>query len=140
MKLSKIIEMLQVDLATNGDAKTVGICVAVGLNQKRRIDAFSNIEVCRDDANYPTGMTYIVGDYLPVRQADPLMSNVIMMKGHSHASSNDAQDTMAGTRSIPGFIAGYIDNKEHRVISFHIDTHPEMALKPSQQRVQLTMP
>ncbi len=64
---------------------------------------------------------------------------VIMMQGHSNSSHQDAQDTLAGIKSIPGFFAGYIENKEHRVISFHVDTHPNSALVKRQQRVELAL-
>ncbi|WP_432263359.1 hypothetical protein [Cupriavidus sp. TMH.W2] len=42
-----------------------------------------------------------------------------------------AQDALAGVSAIPGYVFGYIDEKERRTITFHEDTAPNQELPSS---------
>lgn len=65
--------------------------------------------------------------------------NVIMMTGQKNESHDAANDMMNGLKAIPGFVAGYIDTKEFRVVSFHADSHPSSPLGKGQQRVDFSL-
>lgn len=64
--------------------------------------------------------------------------NVIMMTGQKNESHDAAEDILNGLKAIPGFVAGYIDKKEFRVVSFHTDSHPSIPLGKGQQRVHFS--
>lgn len=59
----------------------------------------------------------------------------IKMRGSPHPTLGEAQDGLAGVRTIPGFLFGYVDEKQNRVISFHADTHPSSPVVKGQERV-----
>jgi hypothetical protein len=46
----------------------------------------------------------------------------------------DAQDQLHGLSHMPGFVFGYVDDKENRVVAFFLDTYPDSALVPGQRR------
>lgn len=55
--------------------------------------------------------------------------------GAAHAEIGDAQDNFAAVKVIPGFVFGYIDAKENRVVSFH-QVSPGGQLQRGQQMVE----
>lgn len=64
---------------------------------------------------------------------------VIMMSGKKNNSHAEAQDVLAGLKAVPGFLAGYIDEKEYRVVSFHEDAQPSSTLCAGQKRVDFSL-
>lgn len=70
------------------------------------------------------------------------MSNtvtLIKVVSTSYSSHEEAEDAMAGVRSIPGFHFGYVDPKEFRTVSFHDDTDPRSPLIRGTQRVTVAI-
>lgn len=63
----------------------------------------------------------------------------IKMKGQKNDSHEEAQDVLAGLKALPGFVAGYIDEKECRVVSFHEDAQPSSTLCAGQSRVEFSL-
>lgn len=61
----------------------------------------------------------------------------IKMVGHKNNSEGDAQDSLAGIQSIPGFIATYIESKEWRVVSFHARTEFDSSPLPKGKGMSL---
>lgn len=59
-----------------------------------------------------------------------------------HDSVEAAQDHLAGLKHIPGFLMGYVDEKEKRAVTYHVDVMPEspLPLHRSQKRVELAFP
>jgi hypothetical protein len=41
-----------------------------------------------------------------------------------------AQDALTAVSAIPGYKFGYVDEKERRTVTFHVDTSPANALPP----------
>lgn len=39
--------------------------------------------------------------------------------GHKHEDNGEAQDALAGISGLPGFVFGYVDDKENRCVTFH---------------------
>lgn len=64
MKLSQLIAKMQATLAANGDTENVGLCLVMGRTTKYRLDAFGDIDVLHDTAEHPTGMAYLVAEYI----------------------------------------------------------------------------
>ncbi len=68
------------------------------------------------------------------------MNTAIRMNGNQCTDRGTAEDALAGIRTLPGFLFGYVNSLagEHRVISFHVDAAPDSPLKDCQQRVPCT--
>lgn len=62
---------------------------------------------------------------------------VIKQVGQAHVDVGTAEDSLAGIAVLPGFIFGYVDEKEIRCVSFHQDPTPGTALQRGQQSVEL---
>lgn len=62
MRLSELITKLQTTLDANGDTENVGLGLVVGRTTKYRLDAFGDIDVLHDTAQFPTGMAMLVGE------------------------------------------------------------------------------
>lgn len=64
------------------------------------------------------------------------MVTLIKVVSSSYPSVEEAEDAMAGVRSMPGFHFGYVDPKEFRTVSFHDDTSPTSPISRGMQRVR----
>lgn len=62
MRLGQLIAKLQATLDKYGDTENVGLGLVVGRTTKYRLDAFGDIDILHDTAQYPTGMAMLVGE------------------------------------------------------------------------------
>lgn len=60
----------------------------------------------------------------------------IKQLGPKCASVGEAQDCLAGTATLPGFLFGYVDEKEMRCVTFHLYVESGQ-LAPGQQVVDV---
>lgn len=58
---------------------------------------------------------------------------VIEQKSQKHESPEEAGDALAGLSHMPGFVFGYVDEKECRVVMFFKDAQPGQTLMPGQR-------
>jgi hypothetical protein len=59
---------------------------------------------------------------------------VIEQKGQKHDSPEEAGDHLAGLSHMPGFVFGYVDDRENRAIMFFQDAFPGQELQRGQHR------
>ncbi|MCU6502269.1 hypothetical protein LPN04_31190 [Rugamonas sp. A1-17] len=64
----------------------------------------------------------------------------IKMNGHANPTPEDGQDVLYALSHISGFLFGYVEPKQNRVITFHDDTNPKAELEKSQVRVEIHFP
>jgi hypothetical protein len=62
---------------------------------------------------------------------------VIKNKSYWNPTEDHAEDVLAGISLIDGFLFGYINPKDWRVISFHVDSHVDLPLSKGQTRVEM---
>ena len=60
--------------------------------------------------------------------------NVIQQPCEKHHSLAEAQDHLHGLSHLPGFVFGYVDEKENQPVGFFLDGHPHCPLQPGQKR------
>ncbi len=59
---------------------------------------------------------------------------VIQQPCEKHPTVEDAQDHLDGLSHMPGFVFGYVDEKENRPVGFFLDAYPHSQLQPGQKR------
>lgn len=69
MRLSELHAMIGAFLTEKGDTEHVAVSIAMGGNEPRRVDVFGDIEILHDTAQYPNGIAYLVGEYVPPTEA-----------------------------------------------------------------------
>lgn len=62
---------------------------------------------------------------------------VIKQLGPKCANHGEATDCLAGTSVVTGYLFGYIDEAQLRVVSYFLDYHPEQPLCRGQERMEL---
>lgn len=63
MRLSELIAKLQRTMDEKGDVEHVALGLVVGRTTKSRLDAFGDIDVVHDTAQYPNGVACLVAEY-----------------------------------------------------------------------------
>lgn len=62
---------------------------------------------------------------------------VLKQLGPKCPTLEQAQDSLAASAMVTGFLFGYIDEKQLRVVGFYIDYYPNMPLCKGQERMEL---
>lgn len=67
---------------------------------------------------------------------------LVKVVSYPYGDVEGAQDALVGVSSLPGYVFGYVDEKERRTVSFHADTSPNDPLLPrsGMTRVQTREP
>ena len=65
---------------------------------------------------------------------------VIQQNCDVHATPEEAQDALFGLSHLPGFVMGYIDEKENRPVVFFLDVPPASTAQRGQRRRELVFP
>lgn len=59
---------------------------------------------------------------------------VIQQNGDVHPTLEEAQDGLHGLSHIPGFVFGYVDEKDNRPVAFFKDAYPNDNILRGQRR------
>ena len=93
MKLSKLIAKMQAVLDSDGDTDEVALCIVCGRTTKYRLDAFGEIQVLHDTAEYANGMTYLVAEQVNCEcTSDLVTSNAALTSDMKMLQSATAGD------------------------------------------------
>jgi hypothetical protein len=67
---------------------------------------------------------------------------LVKVVSYPYEDVGGAEDALVGISSLTGYVFGYVDEKERRTVSFHVDTSPNDALPPrsGMTRVQTRQP
>lgn len=48
--------------------------------------------------------------------------SLVRRRSDTYATPDAAKDALATVRSVPGFVFGYVDEEEMRIVSFHAES------------------